>query len=293
MANALIGSIHALKCRPNSSDALVLLQRIAAQVRPIMQKRGWKVTMLREFYPRSPNLLGLNVNHGLEIRIRLRGPYNDSQFLIYEDLVGTMLHELVHIVRGPHDAVFYKLLDELKAEVEMLMAKGYTGDGFFSEGQRLGAGRSRNVPLHLRRQKALQAIEKRQQSQQLGLHGPSRRLGGPAASSLLAMEDMHKRHTPAQMAAMALERRLKDEKWCGESMAGAETETRPESDDDVVLVMPKTGGSLSLEPPIIISDSGSDSDTKSDSGSTKQRQHCTSKISSSSSTAAYVVILDD
>ena len=24
-----------------------------------------------------------------------------------------MLHELVHNVRGPHDAVFYKLLDEI------------------------------------------------------------------------------------------------------------------------------------------------------------------------------------
>ena len=26
-----------------------------------------------------------------------------------------MLHELAHNIRGPHDAVFYKLLDELKA----------------------------------------------------------------------------------------------------------------------------------------------------------------------------------
>lgn len=41
----------------------------------------------------------------------------------YESILGTMLHELAHIVRGPHDAVFYKLLDELKAECEELMAR--------------------------------------------------------------------------------------------------------------------------------------------------------------------------
>lgn len=60
---------------------------------------------------------GLNINGGggqtKEIKIRLRPHGSDSSFLPYESLVGTMLHELVHNVQGPHNAVFYKLLDEI------------------------------------------------------------------------------------------------------------------------------------------------------------------------------------
>jgi hypothetical protein len=32
----------------------------------------------------------------------------------YEQVLDTMLHELAHISRGPHDAQFYKLWDELR-----------------------------------------------------------------------------------------------------------------------------------------------------------------------------------
>ena len=31
----------------------------------------------------------------------------------YNDVLGTVLHELVHIEIGPHNAKFYKMLDEL------------------------------------------------------------------------------------------------------------------------------------------------------------------------------------
>ncbi len=40
-----------------------------------------------------------------------------------------MLHELVHNMIGPHNVSFYKLLDELKAECEELMAAGVRGSG--------------------------------------------------------------------------------------------------------------------------------------------------------------------
>lgn len=63
--------------------------------------------------PRNPSLLGLNIGAGQEIRIRLRKPGRESEFLPYEALVGTMLHELTHNEHGPHDAKFYKLLDEI------------------------------------------------------------------------------------------------------------------------------------------------------------------------------------
>lgn len=35
-----------------------------------------------------------------------------------------MLHELVHMEIGPHNAQFYKMLDELRDECEKLMREG-------------------------------------------------------------------------------------------------------------------------------------------------------------------------
>lgn len=64
--------------------------------------------------PQNPSLLGLNIDGGREIRIRLRRHRSDPQLFAYEETLGTMLHELTHIQCGPHDAAFYKLLDELK-----------------------------------------------------------------------------------------------------------------------------------------------------------------------------------
>ncbi|KAJ1907567.1 hypothetical protein LPJ81_000665 [Coemansia sp. IMI 209127] len=278
MTNPLIGSIHALKREPKTDEALRLLQRIAALVRPIMQKRGWKVTKLREFYPRNASLLGLNVNRGLEVRIRLRPAHDNSQFLRYEDLLGTMLHELVHIVRSPHDAEFYRMLDELKAEAEVLLAQGYTGDGFFSDGRKLGAGIAHNVPLHMQREKTLQSIEARKRLQKLGLGGPPRKLGGGSdlVGMQLAATARQQRYTPAQMAAMAAERRWRDEKWCGEAMAGIVEESQPHGDDDGDEVVVVVGTSTPPDRPssnqgdgnpvIVVSDSDSDTEPATTTG---------------------------
>ncbi|KAJ2301454.1 hypothetical protein IWW55_003751 [Coemansia sp. RSA 2706] len=223
-ANDLIGSIHALKRRPAPDAALLLLQRVAAQVRPVMHKRGWRVGVLREFFPRTPNLLGLNVNRGAEIRIRLRSPHNDGELLAYPDLVGTMLHELAHIERGPHDAAFYAVLDTLKAETELLMAQGYAGDGFFSRGQRVGQGCSHNAPRHALREQTLRAVAKRQRA----LGGPPRALGTRHA--------LQAQLTPPQMAARALERRLRDERWCGAADLIVISDSEPDSDGVVVVI---------------------------------------------------------
>ena len=38
-------------------QALTLLHRIAKQVQPVMRKRNWRVPLLSEFSPKSPNLL--------------------------------------------------------------------------------------------------------------------------------------------------------------------------------------------------------------------------------------------
>lgn len=81
--------------------------------------------------PSNPSLLGLNVNRGEEIRIRLRFPHNERVFFPYEHLVGTMLHELTHIVHGPHDAKFYSLLGELE-KVSIDSTESSKGKGFWS-----------------------------------------------------------------------------------------------------------------------------------------------------------------
>ncbi|KAJ2719194.1 hypothetical protein GGI07_005359 [Coemansia sp. Benny D115] len=268
--------------KPVKTAALVLLQRIAAQVRPVMAKRGWHVGVLREFFPGDARLLGLNVNRGQEIRIRLRPAHDDRQFLIYEDLVGTMLHELVHIVQGPHDAVFYRLLDELKAETEAMLAKGYTGDGFFSQGKRVGHGVSHDVPRHQAREMALKAAEqRRRRAQALGLGGQPRTLGGVDGGR---WAELQRTHSPQQMAALAAERRMRDEKWCGENAKGLAEATQPHSGDDVVAEPWPTRSSKFFAKDhgkdcnsgstgsdaialVVISDSDRGSDSGSDSGS--------------------------
>jgi len=82
-----------------------------------------------------------------------------------------MLHELSHIVHGPHDGKFHALWNQLRDEHEGLVMKGYTGEGFLSEGRRLGGGRQ--LPQHEARRLARAAAEKRR-TQGSG----ARRLGG-------------------------------------------------------------------------------------------------------------------
>ncbi|OMJ20203.1 DNA-dependent metalloprotease WSS1 [Smittium culicis] len=103
-----------------------------------MENRGWKVNKLTEFYPKDKYLLGLNINKTAEIKIRLRDHRNYDVFYTYEDLLGTLLHELTHIVRSPHDEEFYRILFKLKREAATLILKGYRGEGFYSEGKKLG-----------------------------------------------------------------------------------------------------------------------------------------------------------
>ena len=84
-----------------------------------------------------------------------------------------MLHELSHIVHGPHDAKFQALWNQLRDEHEALVRKGYTGEGFLSDGHRLGG---RHTPLHEARRLARAAAEKRR----VVSAGPGQKLGGAA-----------------------------------------------------------------------------------------------------------------
>lgn len=147
------------RSRPREAEALQTLRKVASLVKPIMRQRGWKVGVLTEFYPPERNLLGLNINRGQKICLRLRYPGDERQFLPVEEVTDTMLHELCHIVFGPHDESFHNLWNQLRDEHEQLVRKGYTGEGFLSTGHKLG-GRDR-IPMHEARRLARVNAEKR------------------------------------------------------------------------------------------------------------------------------------
>lgn len=70
--------------------------------------------------PANPALQGLNVGGGVEIKLRLRRPNSDWVFYPYEQILDTMLHELCHNEHGPHNADFYRLLDEIRRVIILI-----------------------------------------------------------------------------------------------------------------------------------------------------------------------------
>ncbi|EAA34780.1 hypothetical protein GE21DRAFT_379 [Neurospora crassa] len=199
---------------PQPSSALHLLKKIASLVKPLMRARGWRVRELGEFYPEQDNLLGLNINRGAKILLRLRYPSDKSLFLPIEQVADTMLHELAHIVHGPHDAKFHALWNQLRDEHEGLAMKGYTGEGFLSEGRRLGGGSSNRgqIPMHEARRLAREQAEKRKVQTTLSA-GSGQRLGGARPRP---GEDIRR------VIVDAVQRRNKTLKGCGVKDTGDE-----------------------------------------------------------------------
>ncbi|KAI9387948.1 hypothetical protein POPTR_010G249400v4 [Populus trichocarpa] len=161
-------------------DAKKVLEKVAKQVQPIMKKRKWKVKVLSEFCPVNPALMGLNIGGGAEVNLRLRRTNN-------EDSISATLAWSLFMPIYLHSKSCYQLLQEC----EELMAKGITGtgQGFGLPGRRLG-GFSRQP-----RPSALAAAENRARRDTLLPSGPKR----PNTSC----------------CAMAAERRLHDDLWCG------------------------------------------------------------------------------
>jgi DNA-dependent metalloprotease WSS1 len=184
--------------RPRADEALKALQKIASLVKPIMRQRNWRVGTLCEFYPEEANLLGLNINRNEKICLRLRYPGDERQFLPIEQVTDTMLHELCHYVHGPHDQHFHALWDQLRDEHEALLRKGYTGEGFLSEGKRLGGQR---MPLHEAKRRARAAAETRRAL----TAGSGQKLGG---APVMRGTDIRK------VIADAAQRRINIEKGC-------------------------------------------------------------------------------
>ncbi|KAG0307341.1 hypothetical protein BGZ98_000516 [Dissophora globulifera] len=216
----LILNITCLTSKKNHEEALKLLKKVATMVRPIMKSRGWKTHTLAEFYPKG--LLGMNTNRGWKIQLCLRYHSDETQFLPWEEIVGTMLHELAHNIRGPHDAQFYKALNDLNDEYDKVVDSGYTGEGFDAVGHRLGTkngglsafgatGRrlggenGSTAVASASRAAAVLAAEKRRQVNEMMLPIGGRRLG--------ASDSRTTAYTPRELAAMAAERRARDQTW--------------------------------------------------------------------------------
>ncbi|PYI19249.1 zinc metallopeptidase [Aspergillus violaceofuscus CBS 115571] len=171
----LISEYRHDKKRPRADEALLMLQKVASIVKPIMRRRQWKVGILAELNPRERNLLGLNYNHGQKICLRLRHAGDDRQFLSMDSIVDTMLHELCHIVHGPHNQQFHALWNQLRDEHLELTLKGYTGEGFLSKGHRLGG---RRMPVEEARRRARAAAEQRRSLSA----GSGQRVGGASVA---------------------------------------------------------------------------------------------------------------
>ena len=194
----LVNTFEHLSEKRRASEALEKLKKIASLVKPLMRQRNWRVGTLAEFYPSESNLLGLNINRGEKICLRLRYAGDDTQFLPIENVVDTMLHELAHNVHGPHDQHFHALWDKLRDEHEALLRKGYTGEGFLGKGQRLGGQR---IPMSEARRQARAAAERRRNL----TSGSGQRLGG---SGIMRGQDARK------VIADAIERRLNIVRGC-------------------------------------------------------------------------------
>jgi DNA-dependent metalloprotease WSS1 len=218
---------------PNAHQAESLLHRVVREFQPILTRRNYNVLSISElcccndgldFDPTasggkrrkrrimSNNIWGYNQTSfgrgrgkSHTIHVRLRQPSDHARFLPYEDVAGTLAHELSHCEHSDHNDKFYKLMDEILDEHAGLMASqlrmggapmaAFTGTGnalgsFTGTGNKLGGGignAAANNPRNIVGQKlggdptftawmtpaeaAVAAAEARRRQQQLRLRG--------------------------------------------------------------------------------------------------------------------------
>ena len=198
-----------------SEEAKKLLDRLASICAPVMARRSWRVKCLKEFYPKNAGLLGMNVNRGVSIFIRLRPDSDKNSFLPWESLLGTMVHELTHMGVGSHSAEFYKLMDEVYDEVEKdagasgTEKKSISGAIFMTKSHRLGGGA---VTQHTSLSKAACDAALRRVQSSIRSASSGQKLGGAVHNlSSLTLADRR------QLAADAADRRSNDDLWCNDA----------------------------------------------------------------------------
>ncbi|KNC50312.1 uncharacterized protein AMSG_06793 [Thecamonas trahens ATCC 50062] len=184
--------------------ALELLTRVVDDVRRIVDDHGWRVGMVGELTSSNRRLLGLNVNAGQKILIRLRNTLLGPLFP-YDDVMETMLHELAHNDVGPHNTAFYALLDKLRGELASLKRNGYSrpfaGSGRTLGGTFLNWDAPRGPPVAAASAAAVRRAK-------LG------RIMGSGVLGSASTARVGKKLTPRELRARAAEQRLRDQVWC-------------------------------------------------------------------------------
>lgn len=95
-----------------------------------------------------------------------------------------LVPQLTHNVHGPHDQTFYNFLSRLQEEYYELKRTGYAGEGFFTQGRRLGAGIPQTTPALIAQQRSieLEIAARRRTNTVPGTNGPVRLGGGNLAT---------------------------------------------------------------------------------------------------------------
>ncbi|RDB15370.1 hypothetical protein Hypma_004666 [Hypsizygus marmoreus] len=104
---------------PNPGAAMALLTKLSEDpaIKHVMQIHELSVGTLTELAPHEhPGLLGLNVNAGQAIKLRLRTDRYDG-FRLYAEVRRVLCHELTHNVWGDHGNNFKELNSKLNREV--------------------------------------------------------------------------------------------------------------------------------------------------------------------------------
>jgi len=162
--------VCAIPTLPNADAALAMIQRVCTEFEPIVQRRGYNVKSVSEMCccfdgldftesgqrskgrkkrVMSPNVWGYNQttsfgrrgNKSHTIHLRLRHPGSHDRLLLYEDVAGTMAHELAHCEIGPHNDAFNKLMEEILEEHMTLQVTGTIGS---SKGGVINRGNNNN-----------------------------------------------------------------------------------------------------------------------------------------------------
>ena len=92
MGDSNIGEYRVLPHMPDADFAMTRLRKMVDTVRPILRKYNLYVHVLAEFYP-DPGLLGLNTGHGQLIEVRMRCVQRRDEFVSFEAMLDTFLHE--------------------------------------------------------------------------------------------------------------------------------------------------------------------------------------------------------
>ena len=232
-SNDCIASTKVLTRKSRSAEAETLLHKCATAVKHLMRRNGWHIRELSEFYPKAAGLLGMNKNRSV-ILVRLRYASDDTLLYPFEELLGTLLHELAHMVHSDHSVAFYELWDKNRAEVEADLASGALNYDFSAPGRVVGGGAAGGVTGDPRQKAAEAAIKRRGRFTGAGA---GKRLGGGEGEKRLSKQTLKER------IARSAERRLNDNKWCNAEEDSDEV-YREYSQEEVTLCNPCGTGNI-------------------------------------------------